>query len=163
MPENWHRISSIDAHLHGRRNSPQTPVTLFTGIPQVPTTSQLRSIHLASRCATYEFPDTFKHIKFPVIQTVKLKNTLGNIPSSLLGPTVVELELGSTREQSIDSTKLIRCLSHMSSLRVLDVWFVPFRPSLNLTLLPQKIFLPRLEKLSLRPPQGDKESYTFLL
>ena len=88
VPDIWHRTSSIDVHLHSRRNSSRTPVTLFTGIPQVPTTSQLRSIHLASRCATYEFPGTFKHIKFPVIQTVKLTNTLGNIPfSQRTGPS----------------------------------------------------------------------------
>ena len=166
VPDIWHRISSIDVHLHSRRPNPRnarTSVTLFTGIPQVPTTFQLRSIHLASLHTTYKFPDTFKHFKFPVIQTVKLKNAVGNIPLSLLGPTVVELELGSTGIQSIDPIKLIQCLSHMSSLRVLDIWYMPFRPSLNSTLSPQTISLPRLEQLSLQPPQRDEESYIFLL
>ncbi|KAK7676233.1 hypothetical protein QCA50_020813 [Cerrena zonata] len=134
--------------------------------PIPPATFPLRSIRISNTHSSLStFPNVFEKCEFPAIQKLELEGCIGNLPSCLLGPTLVHMKIIAFFE-FIDPAKFTHCLSQMPRLQSLHIQGLSFRKETDKgvpVLLTKKILLPSLHQLVLQPPSREEEDYVSLL
>ncbi|KAK7685315.1 hypothetical protein QCA50_011678 [Cerrena zonata] len=163
IPSHMDRLHSVNWSFHD--GNPSNHLDLK---PSPAITTPLRSICVINKhlSAITSIISIFEKCELPSIQRLELQNCIHNLPSCLLGPTLTHLKLKTEKPQPINLETLINSLSHMSRLEILHLQGVSFVKTGSKhapNVARQKLPLPSLRQLVIKPPSGAHQDYLSLL